>query len=111
MKISIEVITDAQTGQTIVVDERNFYDCVDFQLKKIREQAAEIILKNAPEYKQRNAALGILSEEETEEIKNLIQSTRNKSNQLEQQVKSIVWDGNESTKTIACDAIQSVTWT
>lgn len=110
MNISVEIIVDSQTGETTIIDNRNFYECVDFQLKTIREKAAEIILLGAPEYKQRNAALGILPQQQINEIKNLIETTRNKSNQLEQQILAVTWDGKESTKTVACDTVQSISW-
>ncbi len=94
-------------GSTVIVDERVFSDCVAFQLNYVRERAKELILQAAPEYKQRNAALGLLSTEETEEIKQKIQQIRIISNQLESGINSVVWDGTEETRPQACDAVQS----
>ena len=108
--ISIETIVDSKTGQITVVDRRIFQDCVDFQLQELKRIASEKILEVAPEYKQRNAALGLLTEEEVEELKNHIQTIRNQSNIMEQQIKSITWDGTEETRSSACDAVQSIFW-
>ena len=99
-----------QDGQLTIVDERNFNDCKNQQLKYIKEKAMELIIAAVPEYKQRNAALGLLSDEESEQIKNTIQNYRNISNSLEQQILTVIWDGTEETRAAACDAIQSVTW-
>jgi len=98
------------TGQYEFIDERTFQFCVDYQLKVIRETAKEKIIAVAPEHKQRNAALGLLSTEETDELKNSINSIRAISNSLEQQILNVSWDGNESTKSTACDSIQNVRW-
>lgn len=109
--ISKETIVDSVTGNVIDIDNRIFEDCVNFQLKELKRIAAEKILEVAPEYKQRNAALGLLSEEETEELKNNIQNIRNQSNIMEDQIKAITWDGTEETRSTACDAVQSIFWT
>jgi hypothetical protein len=105
-----EQIFNEVTGQYEYIDERNFEFCVIHQLKVIRETAKEKILAVAPEYKQRNAALGLLSTEETDELKNSINSIRAISNSLEQQILNVSWDGNESTRSTACDAVQNVRW-
>ena len=110
MMISKEVIFDEATGTYIEKDYRIFQHCVDFQLKGIREQAKEFILKVAPEYKQRNAALGLLSDQEAEQIKTDIQNIRNISNSLEQQILAVTWDGTESNRPTACDTVQNVRW-
>jgi len=99
-----------QDGQLTIVDERNFNDCKNQQLKYIKEKAMELIIAAVPEYKQRNAALGLLSDEESQQIKNTIQNYRNISNSLEQQILMVIWDGTEETRAAACDAVQSVTW-
>lgn len=110
MSIGIEIQYDSKTGETTVIDNRVFSQCVAKQLEYIRQSAAEQILALAPEHKQRNAALGLLSEEETQAMKTHIQSTRAQSNQKEAQILAVVWDGNESTRSAACDAVQSVAW-
>jgi len=107
MKIYIENIWDELSKSNIIIDERLFSDCVSFQLQEIRKTAMEKILIAVPEYKQRNAALGLLSTEETEEIKQKIQQIRIISNQLESGINSVVWDGTEETRPLACDAVQS----
>jgi alpha-glucosidase (family GH31 glycosyl hydrolase) len=99
-----------QDGQLTIVDERNFNDCKNQQLKCIKEKAMELILAIAPDYKQRNAALGLLSEQETQQIKDNIQNIRNISNVLEQQILSVTWDETEETRAASCDAVQNVCW-
>ena len=49
----------------------------------------------------------ILSEQETNEIKQKIQETRTISNNLETAIQAVVWDGNEETRSQACDLVQS----
>lgn len=97
-------------GSLTIIDNREFYSLKSYQLNYIRERAKEIILENAPEYKQRNAALGLLSTQETNDIKNLIQSVRNLSNQKEAAIEAITWNGNPATHAAACDAIESIVW-
>lgn len=110
MKIFKEVIYDETTAETIVVDNRIFSHCVEHQLKVIREHAKELILSLAPDHKQRNAALGLLTPQETEDLKITIQNIRTVSNQKEQEILSVVWDGTEDTRSAACDTVQSVRW-
>jgi hypothetical protein len=110
MSIGIEIQYDSKTGQQTVIDNRIFSECVAFQLKHIRDRAGELILAAAPEHKQRNAALGLLSEEETQALKDHIQSTRNQSNEKESQILAVSWDGQEATRSAACDAVQAVVW-
>ena len=94
-------IFDEQLKQYIFIDERNFNFCVEHQLKTIREMAKDKILEVAPEYKQRNAALGLLTAQEVQEIKDDIQSIRTISNNLEQQILAVTWDGTEQTRSAA----------
>jgi hypothetical protein len=110
MTISKEQIMNNETGEYIIVDNRIFSMCVDAQLKLIRDLAMEKILSIAPEYKQRNAALGLLSDTETQQIKDSIQYVRNISNSLEQQILAIIWDGTEENRISACDAVQYICW-
>ena len=94
-------------GSTTIIDTRVFSECVTFQLNLVRERAKELILQVAPDHKQRNAALGLLSEQETNEIQQKIQETRTISNNLETAIQAVVWDGNEETRSQACDLVQS----
>ena len=110
MTISKVQYYDEQTGIYSYEDERIFSMCRDFQLDVIRQQARDLILKVAPEYKQRNAALGLLSDQEVQQIKTDIQNIRNTSNSLEQQILAVTWDGTEETRPAACDAVQNVRW-
>lgn len=110
MKIAKQYVNCYEGGDCTIIDDRIFNDVVAFQLIQIRSKAMELILAVAPEYKQRNAALGLLSEQETQQIKNDIQNVRNISNSLEQQILAISWDGTEETRSEACDAIQDIRW-
>jgi hypothetical protein len=101
---------DEDTKTLTEIDERVFSDCVVFQLQVIREKAKELILAVAPEYKQRNAALGLLTQQEINEIKANIQSIRTVSNQKEAEILSVVWDGTEANRPAACDSVQAVRW-
>lgn len=110
MSIFKEQIYDEKTNTYINIDERVFEMCVIFAIKEIKTRAKDLILEIAPEYKQRNAALGLLSIEETNQIKYDIQSIRSISNQKELEILQIIWNGQESTRIIACDAIQNIRW-
>lgn len=110
MKIFKQYTFNPESGQTTLFDDRNFSDCVIYQLQQIRSKAKELILAAVPEYKQRNAALGLLSNEETQYIKDTIQAIRTISNQKEAEINAIVWDGEESTRSTACDAVQQINW-
>ena len=74
------------------------------------EYAKELILAAAPEYKQRNAALGLLDQTETDVMKQAIQDIRAISNSKEAEILAVVWDGTEPTRAAACDAVQAVRW-
>ena len=110
MKIFKEIIHYEDTGQVLTIDERIFSHCVENQLKVIKERARELILEGAPEYKQRNAALGLLSDAEANAIRAHIETIRTISNQKEGEILAVIWDGNESTRPAACDAVQAVRW-
>ena len=110
MTISKHLIHNEGTGQVYEIDERIFSACVTHQLKVIREHAKELILEVAPEYKQRNAALGLLTQQEIDDMKTEIQNIRTISNQKEAQILAVVWNGTEATRPAACDAVQNVRW-
>jgi len=105
-----QVIYDEETGQSYTIDERVFDFCLNNQLQTIRNRAKDLILEGAPEYKQRNAALGLLSDAEANAIRAHIESIRIISNQKETEILSVVWDGTEETRAVACDAVQAVCW-
>jgi len=105
-----QVIYDEETGQSYTIDERVFDFCLNNQLQTIRNRAKDLILEGAPEYKQRNAALGLLSDAEANAIRAHIESIRIISNQKETEILSVVWDGTEETRSAACDAVQAVRW-
>ena len=110
MSIFKEITFDEQLQDYVVNDQRIFSECVDFQLKQIRQRARDLILEIAPEYKQRNAALGLLTQQETNKIKADIESIRTVSNQKEAEILAVVWDGTEANRPAACDAVQAVRW-
>jgi hypothetical protein len=93
-----------------VIDRRIFADVVAFQLAHFRTMATEEILAFAPEHKQRNAALGILTQEETLAITEKIMDIRDHCHDCEALVSLITWDGNDATHAEACDKIQAVVW-
>jgi hypothetical protein len=97
-------------GSTTIVDNRIFSIVVENQIESFKMAASNDILKLCPEFKQRNAAMGLLSVEETEYITNTIQNIRNKCNFLEQEVLKVVWDGTEENRSAACDAVQAIYW-
>lgn len=110
MTIFKHQIYNEETTQYTYIDQRNFDACVQHQLKVIREKAKQLIEAVAPDYKQRNAALGLLPQTEIDQIKTDIQNIRNISNQKETEILAVVWDGTESTRPAACDAVQAVRW-
>jgi hypothetical protein len=110
MTIFRETICEDTTGKCVEIDKRIFSLCVEMELKEIRRRAMEEILKAAPDYKQRNAALGLLSQQEIGDMKTQIQNIRTISNQKEAEILAVVWDGTEASRPAACDAVQSVRW-
>ena len=97
-------------GSTTLVDQREFYAYKAYYLNYIHERAHDLIIAVAPEYKQRNAALGLLTTEEADSIKTHIQNVRAISNQKETQLEAITWDGDPATHAAACDLIETITW-
>lgn len=110
MNIFKEITFNEQLNDYVINDQRIFSDCIEFQLKLIRQKAKDFILEMVPDFKQRNAALGLLSEQEIDQIKTDIQNIRNISNQKEQEIFAVVWDGTEESRAVACDAVQAVRW-
>jgi hypothetical protein len=108
MMIFKEQFFDEQTQSYIYTDNRVFEHCKTFQIQEIKKLATERILELAPEHKQRNAALGLLTQQETDAIKTTIQTIRDAVNSAEQQILSVVWNGTEQTRAAACDAVQAV---
>lgn len=99
-----------ENGEIIEVDNRVFSSVVEVQIIGIKTSTAEEILNRYPEYKQRNASLGVLPINEANEIKDRIDEIRNYSNSLEQQILAITWDGTEQNRASACDAVQNIQW-
>lgn len=107
MKITSSHIFNGD-GSITITDGRDFFDCKTFALQQIKKQAMEKIYEIAPDFKQRNAALGLLSQQETDEIKNHIENIRNASNIKEAEIMAIEWDGTEETRSAACDAVLNI---
>lgn len=97
-------------GTLEIIDDRIFEDCKTFQIQRLKIVATEKIIEVAPDYKQRNAALGLLSSQETQDMKDFIQQIRTISNQKETAIESIVWDGYEATRKTACDSVEQISW-
>ena len=93
-----------------IIDRRKFSDLVEFQLAHFKAMATEEILTFAPEHKQRNASLGILSQSETQEIKEKINDVLEHYNNCKALVNMVSWDRSEQTHAEACDKVQSITW-
>jgi len=110
MKVFKQYSFNELTQESTLIDDRDFYHCKQFQLKELRNIANKLIISSVPEYKQRNAALGLLSDEETQQIKDSIQAIRTISNQKEAEILAVVWDGQESTRAEACDIVQRIFW-
>jgi len=104
----MKIVQTNLDGSTTLIDLRVFSIVKQNQIKAIKDRAMELILEKVPEYKQRNAALGLLSNEETDKIKQDIQNIRILSDQKESQIESIVWDGNKETEAAACDAVELI---
>lgn len=66
-----------------IVDDRTLEGAKLDLIYMIREKCGEDILAAYPAYKQSNAALGLLSPEETQAIKDGIQALRNECNAKE----------------------------
>jgi hypothetical protein len=106
----MKIVYTNPDGSTTLVDQREFYSLKEFQFSYIREKAKELILEQAPEYKQRNAALGLLSDAEANAIRAHIQNICTISNQKEAQIEAITWNGDAATHAAACDAIEEIGW-
>jgi len=52
----------------------------------------------------------LLSDAEANAIRAHIESIRTISNQKEAEILVVIWDGQESTRAAACDAVQNVRW-
>ena len=97
-------------GQVTEQDDRTVEACAAFQVAMLKEACQRAILADVPDYKQRNAALGLLSEQEEAFVRAAITLCRNRCAALEAQVAAIAAD-HGLTRTQACDAIQAVLWT
>lgn len=92
------------------IDNRTVEACRSAAILRLKQQCEKTILENAPDYKQRNAALGLLDSKETNDIIDCIQQNRQKYEQLKQQVNNIIWDGTENNRVTCCDQINNINW-
>jgi hypothetical protein len=106
----MKIVQTNSNGSTTLIDLRVFSLVKENQLNAVKSRAMELILEGAPEYKQRNAALGLLSDAEANAIRAHIQSIRTISNQKEVQIEAITWNGDPATRAAACDAIEQIYW-
>lgn len=106
----MKIIYTNPDGSLTVVDDRVFDTVKQDQLQYIHEHAKQLILEGAPEYKQRNAALGLLTDSEANAIRAHIQSIRTISNQKETQIEAVTWNGDPATHAAACDAVEAIGW-
>ena len=97
-------------GSVRVIDDRRYLDVVAWQIESVKQQARDQILAAAPEHRQRNAALGLLTVAETDVIVSAISMARNKSAELQRAIAAVRWNGQEESRSAACDAVQRVTW-
>lgn len=95
-------------GTFVIIDDRNVEDCKLYKHNELRKEAMKTILEVAPDFKQRNAALGLLSAEETNIIVTHIKNIREQCDDLLNAVDNISWDGNESTRSQVCDMIMNI---
>jgi len=97
-------------GSVTVVDARTVSACKVRQLALVRQACAEWILAAAPDYRQRNAALGVLDENEAEAVRTVVMAGREHCAELEAAIDAVAWNGQESTRKAACDAVQAIHW-
>lgn len=100
----------ALDGSVTAVDTRVFADCVVFQLACARTRASEVIFAVAPPHTQSNAALGLLSSDESVELRQHIWRTREHYAVLKARILSVTWDGNEASRAHACDCVMACCW-
>lgn len=99
------ILTD---GSVQVTDNRDFAACRDAAMDRLRTDCEAAILAAAPDYRQRNAALGLLSAEETAQVRDAIDACRAEYERCKSLILAIQWDGTEATRAACCDAVQAV---
>lgn len=103
-----QVRTILDDGSVQVTDDRDFAACRDAAMERLRADCEAAILAAAPEYRQRNAALGLLSAEETAQVRDAIAACRAEYERCKSFIIGTQWDGTEATRAACCDAVQSV---
>ena len=76
------------TGKNIIedADARSLIEAQTERLDMLKDFCRKAILKDAPEFKQRNAALGLLEQSEVDAISAHLQTNMAKSEQKKQEV-------------------------
>ncbi len=96
------------TDGTVTIEDDRIFEIVRSEhLDRLRSACTASILEVAPEHTQRNAALGIIP---AQPVIDAITARRDQYHTLRAQIESVVWDGSESSRTICCDAIESIVW-
>ena len=98
----------AADGTETVIEQRSVEECRAAQLEQVRRACEEAILAAAPDYKQRNAALGLLTTAEEAEVVSTITTARTEYARCKSLIEAVAWDGTEGTRAACCDAIQAV---
>ena len=103
-----ETIVNAQSGETTALDTRTVTECRDWAIAFAKHRCAYRINEEAPDYRQRNAALGLLTDAETAQVVGAISAARAACAATEQAVfdAAQAWDGTEATRAAVCDAIE-----
>lgn len=104
-----EITLDAATGVVTTTDARTVEACREGAIALLDALATSAILLEAPEHKQRNAALGLLSQVEADAIRSSITTWRARFAGARASIEAVAWDGQESTRAACCDYIQSIT--
>jgi len=94
-------------GTVTIEDDRRFDITQSEQMQRLREACTASILQVAPEHTQRNAALGIVP---AQPVADAITLRRDHFHSLQTQLMSVVWDGQETTRSAACDALEAIQW-
>jgi len=74
----------------------------------MKRMASEYLAVVAPNHKQQNAALGLLTSAETTQIKAAIQMVRDAVDVSESALLAITWNGHEATRAQACDKLETI---
>lgn len=80
-------------GQQTVVDLRTQQNTMEAQLRIFKQRCQDAILAAAPEHDQRNAALGLLTMDEAEAIRQAVEGPRERYRALKAQMLGMLAEG------------------